>query len=168
MRAHFRHLRSKSFPMIQRTPQDIEFWPLKSVFEILGVHWDSFSQSGSCLGSVKAHSLTLSYTPGSLWCDSRASPRLAPLQPLLPWSRAQSQGCDKVHAQSWNMVLPHRCTYENFASIDSFVTPFKSSTIPRSFVGLQGLIVKISFGSNFPCDINKSPLLTIHVKKPRL
>jgi hypothetical protein len=63
-------------------PQAIEFWPLKSVSEVLGVHWDSLSQSGSCLRSVKAHSLTLSYTPGSLWCDSRASPWPAPLQPF--------------------------------------------------------------------------------------
>jgi hypothetical protein len=39
-------------------------------------------QSGSCLGSVRVHSLTLSYTPGSSWCDSRASLWPAPLQPL--------------------------------------------------------------------------------------
>jgi len=26
----------------------------------------TISQSGSCLGSVKVHSLTLSYTPGSM------------------------------------------------------------------------------------------------------
>jgi len=51
-------------------------------FEILGVHRDSISQSGSCLGSVRVHSLTLSYTPRSMWCDSRASSWLATLQPL--------------------------------------------------------------------------------------
>jgi hypothetical protein len=34
---------------------------------------DSNSQSGSSLGSVRVHSLTLSYTPGSIRCDSRAS-----------------------------------------------------------------------------------------------
>jgi hypothetical protein len=56
--------------------------PLKSVSEVSGVHRDSISQSGSCLGSVKVHSLTLSYTPGSPWCDSRASLWPAPLQPL--------------------------------------------------------------------------------------
>jgi len=60
----------------------LSFDPLKSVSEVSGVHRDSISQSGSCLGSVRAHSLTLSYTPGSLWCDSRASPWPAPLQPL--------------------------------------------------------------------------------------
>jgi hypothetical protein len=38
-----------------------------------GVHYDSNSQSGSSLWSVKIHSLTLSYTPKSMRCDSRAS-----------------------------------------------------------------------------------------------
>jgi hypothetical protein len=31
---------------------------------------------------IPSYSLTLSYTPGSMWCDSRASSRPAPLQPL--------------------------------------------------------------------------------------
>jgi len=86
MRAHFRHLRFKSFSLIKRAQQAIEIWPFKSLSEISEVHRDSFSQLGSCLGSclgsVKAHSLTLSYTPGSFWCDSRASSWPAPLQPL--------------------------------------------------------------------------------------
>jgi hypothetical protein len=34
---------------------------------------DSNSQSGSSLGNVWVHSLTLSYTPNSMKCDSRAS-----------------------------------------------------------------------------------------------
>jgi hypothetical protein len=34
---------------------------------------DSISQSGSCLGNVRVHTLTLSNIPGSTWCDSRAS-----------------------------------------------------------------------------------------------
>jgi len=37
------------------------------------VHWDSNSQSGSSLGSVKVHSLTLSYILGRMRCDSWAS-----------------------------------------------------------------------------------------------
>jgi hypothetical protein len=73
-----------------KEPQAIDIWPLKSVSEVLGVHRDSISQSGSCLGSVRVHSFALSYTPGSPWCDSWASLWPAPLQPLLPWSRAQS------------------------------------------------------------------------------
>jgi hypothetical protein len=36
----------------------------------LGVHGDSNSQSGISLGNVWVHSLTLSYTPGSMKCDS--------------------------------------------------------------------------------------------------
>jgi len=63
-------------------PQAIEFWPLNLLSEVSGVHRDFISQSGSCLGSVRVHSLTLSYTPGSLWCDSRASSWPAPLQPF--------------------------------------------------------------------------------------
>jgi hypothetical protein len=39
--------------------------------------WESIetliSQSGSSLGGVRVHSFTLSYTPGSMRCDSRAS-----------------------------------------------------------------------------------------------
>jgi hypothetical protein len=45
-----------------------------------------------------------------------------------------------------------------------FVNTFKSPSIPRSFVGLQGLIAKNLFGSNLPWDISESPLPTIHVK----
>ncbi len=40
-----------------------EFWPLQSPSEDSKVHQDSISQSGSCLGSVRVHSLTLSFTP---------------------------------------------------------------------------------------------------------
>ncbi len=46
---------------------------MQLLFENLGVHQDSNSQNGSSLGSVKVHSLTLSYTLGSMRCDSRAS-----------------------------------------------------------------------------------------------
>jgi len=35
--------------------------------------WESNSQSESSLGSVGVHSLTLSHTPKSMKCDSRAS-----------------------------------------------------------------------------------------------
>jgi hypothetical protein len=49
------------------------FDPLQSLFKDLGLHWDSNSQSGNSLGSVKVHSLTLSYIPVKMKCDSRAS-----------------------------------------------------------------------------------------------
>ncbi len=78
----FKHLRSKRFSMIWRTSQVIEFWPMKSLFEVLGVHRDSISQSGSCLGSVRVHSFTFFYILRSMWCDSWAFSWLAPLQPL--------------------------------------------------------------------------------------
>ncbi len=37
------------------------------------VHWDSNSQSGSSLGSVDVHSLTLSHTPRNMKYESWAS-----------------------------------------------------------------------------------------------
>ncbi len=49
------------------------FDPCNFLFENLRVHQDSNPQSGSSLGSVKVHSLTLSYTLGSMKCDSQAS-----------------------------------------------------------------------------------------------
>jgi len=51
----------------------MEFWPLQSLLEDSGVHQNSNSQSGSSMGSVKVHSLTLSYILGSMRCDSQAS-----------------------------------------------------------------------------------------------
>jgi hypothetical protein len=60
--SHFRHLHSKSFPMVPRAQQSIEIWPFNSPFDISGVHRDSLSQNGSCLESVSVHSLTLPRT----------------------------------------------------------------------------------------------------------
>jgi hypothetical protein len=71
MQTHFRHPRSKSSPMIKITFQTIEFFLLQSPSKDLGVHWDSIYQNGSYFGSVRVHSLTLSYTFGSMQCDSR-------------------------------------------------------------------------------------------------
>ncbi len=62
MRALFRHLRSKSFPMVPRAHQFIEIWPFNSPSKVSKVHQDSLSQNGSCLGSVSFHSLTLPRT----------------------------------------------------------------------------------------------------------
>jgi len=42
------------------------FDPLQLLFENSGVNRDSNSQSGSSLGSVRVHSLTLSFTPKSM------------------------------------------------------------------------------------------------------
>ncbi len=51
----------------------MSFDPLQLPPENLRVHWDSNSQNESPLGSVQVHSLTLSYTPESMKCDSQAS-----------------------------------------------------------------------------------------------
>ncbi len=46
---------------------------MKSFFEHSKVHWDSNSQNGGPLGNVWVHSLTPSYTPNNMKCDSWAS-----------------------------------------------------------------------------------------------
>jgi hypothetical protein len=60
----------------------------------------------------------------------------------------------KVNARQWvhnhKTWSYHICTHENSTLVYNFVTPFKSISIPKHFVGLQGLIVKFSFGSKFP------------------
>ncbi len=48
----------------------IAFWKFRTPSRL---HRDSNSQNGSSLRSVGVHSLTLSYVPGSMTCDSRAS-----------------------------------------------------------------------------------------------
>jgi len=55
---------SIAFQWCKQTFQSIGFWPLQLLSEHSGVHRDSNSQGGSSLGSVKVHSLTLSFTPG--------------------------------------------------------------------------------------------------------
>jgi hypothetical protein len=82
MQVHFKHLCSKSFLMIQGTLQSNEFWPLKLISADSGVHWDSNSQNGSSLGSVRVHSFTLSCIPRSMKCDSQARSWPTPLQTL--------------------------------------------------------------------------------------
>ncbi len=66
-------LGSKSFPMIYGTFQSNEFCPLQCLFEDSRIHWDSNSQSGSPLESMWVHSMTPSYTPRNMKCDSQAS-----------------------------------------------------------------------------------------------
>ncbi len=67
MQAHFRYLRLKSFPTVPRAQQSIEIWPFNLHFEVSGVHRDSLSQNGSCLGGVSTHSLTLPRTSLDSW-----------------------------------------------------------------------------------------------------
>jgi hypothetical protein len=104
--------------------QAIEFLPLELLSEVLGDHQDSISQIGSCLGSVRVHSLTLSYTPRSMWCDSWAFSWPAPLQPLClgrePKARVATVGMGLniirvfteekkiVHPNSWEIYVTCR------------------------------------------------------------
>jgi hypothetical protein len=73
MQAHCRHLHLKGFSMLLKKNQSNEFWPLKQFSKNSEVHQNFNSQSGSPLGSVWVHFLTLSYTLGSMKCDSQAS-----------------------------------------------------------------------------------------------
>jgi hypothetical protein len=52
----------RAFQWYKKMSQAIDFWSLKLLFEILGLHRDSISQSGSCLGSVRVHSFILPHT----------------------------------------------------------------------------------------------------------
>ncbi len=51
-----------------------DIWPLYLPSKNSRIHQDSNSQSGNSLKSVGVHSFTFSYTPGSMKCDSWASP----------------------------------------------------------------------------------------------
>jgi hypothetical protein len=67
MRTHFRHLSFTSFPMIWRTLWGDSFDPCNHTLKIWESFWDSNSQHGSSLGSVRVHALTLFALPGV--CD---------------------------------------------------------------------------------------------------
>jgi hypothetical protein len=53
--------------------QSNEFWPLNRPLKIQESIWDSNSQNGSSLGSVRVHSLTLFCTLRGMRCDSWTS-----------------------------------------------------------------------------------------------
>jgi hypothetical protein len=60
----------RAFQLYNELFNHMRFDPLQLPYEGLGVHQQSNSQSGSSFGSVGVHCLTLSYTPGSMKCDS--------------------------------------------------------------------------------------------------
>ncbi len=68
--------------------------------------------SGSCLGSVKVHSLTFSYTPENMRCDSWASSWLATLQPFCLGHKPKA----KVVTSSLDYGVDISCIF--FLSID--------------------------------------------------
>jgi hypothetical protein len=63
-------LHFKRFPIVQITLHSNEFWTLQLPSKDSKIHQNSNSQNESSLRSVKVHSLTLSYTPKSMKCDS--------------------------------------------------------------------------------------------------
>jgi hypothetical protein len=75
--------------MVWRTPWNIGFWPLQSLSEHSEVHWDSNSQHGSSLGSVKVLSLTLFYIPEGMKMQLPGLVLARTLTSPFPWSRAQ-------------------------------------------------------------------------------
>ncbi len=67
--------------------------------ENFGIDRDSIYQSASSLGSVGVHSLTLSYTPGSMKCDSQASllaRTFASLCQPLPWLQPRARVATQI------------------------------------------------------------------------
>jgi hypothetical protein len=52
----------RAFQSYKERHEPLSFDPLKLLFEVLKVHWDSISQSGSCLGSVRVHSFIVLHT----------------------------------------------------------------------------------------------------------
>jgi hypothetical protein len=76
MRAHFRHLGPRSFQWYKERHKTLSFDPFNHSLKF----WESTGTPSPKVGIVlgvwgfiPSYSLTLSYTPGSVWCDSRAS-----------------------------------------------------------------------------------------------
>jgi hypothetical protein len=64
---------SRIFQWYKELFNPMSFDPLKLLSEDSRIHQDFNSPSGNPLGNVWVHSLTLSYTLGSMKCDSQAS-----------------------------------------------------------------------------------------------
>jgi hypothetical protein len=60
----------RNFQRYKELFNEMSFDPCNQPPKDSKIHWESNSQSGSPLGSVGVHSLTLSYTPRSMKCDS--------------------------------------------------------------------------------------------------
>jgi hypothetical protein len=92
--------------------------------------WESNSQNGNSLGNVRVHSLTLSYTPGSMRYDSRASflARILAGPCLGRKPKARVATTRHVHILNCFFVLLFMFS---FATIDnlSYVYSFASITI---------------------------------------
>ncbi len=63
----------RAFQWYKELFNSLSFDPLQSLSENLGIHRDFNFQNGNSLGSVRVHSLTLSYIPRSMRRDSQAS-----------------------------------------------------------------------------------------------
>jgi hypothetical protein len=101
----------RDFQWYKKVLNPMSFDFLQSPSEDLEVHWDSNSQSGSSLGSVRVHSLTISCTFGSIKCDFWAHSWLTPLQAL-------------TLVGSPRLGLRHHRSYEiNFEILNLLPTP---------------------------------------------
>ncbi len=100
---------SRAFQWYKERHKTLRFDPCNCLLKFRESTGTPFPKVGVALGVwgfTPSHFLTLSHTPGSMWCDSRASSCLdsrasswlnsraslwpTPLQFPLPWSRAQS------------------------------------------------------------------------------
>jgi hypothetical protein len=73
---------------------------------------------------VRVHSLTLSYTPGSMWCDSRASSWPATLQPF--WISYKPKA--RVATLALIELLSNSSSNSNVTNLD--VNPIDNVTNP--------------------------------------
>ncbi len=83
-----------------QTFQFNEFWPLQSLFENLEIQWDSNSQNGSPLGSVRVHSFTLLQSLKAWNVTFGLHSQLAPLQ-ALALIASPRLGSQQIQYQSW-------------------------------------------------------------------
>jgi len=88
----------RSFQWYKERHKPLNFDPWNRFLKLQESTRTPFPKVGIALGVwgfTLSYSLTLSYTPGSMWCDSRASSWPAPLRPL----------CFDSQASSWPATL---------------------------------------------------------------
>jgi hypothetical protein len=106
----------RAFHWYKKTPQAIEFWPLQSPSEDLGLHWDSNSQNGTPLGCESSFPHTFSHSQeyvvqlsASLLARNLANPcfgrepkaRVATICANIKWCSSTSSSFDfSMHSRS--------------------------------------------------------------------
>ncbi len=166
MRAHFRHLRFKSFPIVQKKIQSNEFWPLKLLYEDLGLHQNSI---GTPIPKMRTqlgvYGLIPSHSPTFMWAWN-VTPELhfwfAPLQALalVTSPRLGSR-------QKWVICVLYFITYWNILAIFLSSSKFASSACTDPNVWNLGVCpLKLIFEEpKLMCEIYIFPKIFVRVVK---